>query len=108
MNVVIISKILIVRKKLQGTRGSDCRISRKRKGREVNERRVAEDRRDCYWLYVVTSCKSQACLQDPIKNPARFPWHEVKKVDHYYLSVDALTQPMQVHEQPSTSGAGDK
>jgi hypothetical protein len=69
-----------------------------------NERRVAEDRRDCYWLYVVTSCNSQACLQDPIKDPARFPWHEVKKVDHYYLSVDALTQPMQVREAPAPYG----
>ena len=38
-----------------------------------NERRVAEDRRDCYWLYVVTSCKSESILQEPIKNPARFP-----------------------------------
>ena len=66
-----------------------------------NERRVAEDRRDCYWLYVVTNCKSRASLQDPIKDPARFPWHEVKKVDHYYLSVDALTQPMQVRESSS-------
>ena len=62
------------------------------------DRRVAEDRRDCYWLYVVTSCKSGPCLQEPIKNPARFPWHEVKKVDHYYLPVDALTQPMQVRD----------
>ena len=69
-----------------------------------NERRVAEDRRDCYWLYVVTSCKSQACLQDPIKNPARFPWHEVKKVDHYYLSVDALMRPMQVREPDEPYG----
>jgi hypothetical protein len=69
-----------------------------------NERRVAEDRRDCYWLYVVTSCNSQACLQDPIKDPARFPWHEVKKVDHYYLSVDALTQPMQVREPSEPYG----
>jgi hypothetical protein len=68
------------------------------------ERRVAEDRRDCYWLYVVTSCNSEACLQDPIKDPARFPWHEVKKVDHYYLSVDALTQPMQVKESPAPYG----
>ncbi|OGP25994.1 MAG: hypothetical protein A2038_01370 [Deltaproteobacteria bacterium GWA2_57_13] len=72
-----------------------------------NERRVAQDRRDCYWLYVVTDCKSQPKLQDHIKDPARFPWHEaclprrfsvrrrqVKKVGHYYLSVDALTQPM--------------
>jgi hypothetical protein len=31
-----------------------------------------------------------------LESPGRFPWHEVKKVDHYYLSVDALTQPMQV------------
>lgn len=69
-----------------------------------NERRVAEDRRNCYWLYVVTSCKSEPCLQEPIKNPARFPWHEVRKVDHYYLSVDALTQPMRVRETDEPYG----
>ncbi|MGC8731617.1 MAG: helicase-related protein, partial [Halothiobacillaceae bacterium] len=61
-----------------------------------NERRVAEDRRDCYWLYVVTDCATEPKLQEPIKDPARFPWHEVTKVAHYCLSVDALTQPMQV------------
>ena len=72
-----------------------------------DECRVAEDRRDCYWLYVVTSCKSEAILQEPIKNPARFPWHEVKKVDHYSLSVDALTQPMQVRERTGPYGAGE-
>jgi len=65
-----------------------------------NERRIAEDRRDCYWLYVVTHCKSNPTLQEPIRDPARFPWHEVSKVSHYYLSVDALTQPMQVREVP--------
>lgn len=70
-----------------------------------NERRVAEDRRDYYWLYyVVTSCKSQPCLQEPINNPARFPWHEVKKVDHYYISVDALTQPTQVRAPEEAYG----
>jgi hypothetical protein len=63
-----------------------------------NERRVAEDRRDCYWLYVVTSCATQPELQEPIKDPARFDWHEVTKVAHYYLSVDALTKPMEVRE----------
>ncbi|HKZ00647.1 MAG TPA: hypothetical protein VJ180_00310 [Pyrinomonadaceae bacterium] len=59
----------------------------------------------------LTGFKSESNLEDPIKNPACFPWHEaclprrcavrrrqVKKVDHYYLSVDALTQPMQVKE----------
>ena len=71
------------------------------RGLSSDERRVAEDRRDCYWLYVVTSCNSKCQLQEPIKDPAHFPWHEVKKVEHYYLSVDALTQQMQVREDPS-------
>jgi hypothetical protein len=63
-----------------------------------NERRVAEDRRDCYWLYVVTHCSNTPQLQEPVKDPARFPWHEVTKVQHYWLEVDAMTQPMQVRE----------
>jgi len=52
-----------------------------------NKRRVTEDRpacraapgagrRDCYWLYVVTGCKSEPNLREPIKNPPRFPWRE--------------------------------
>jgi superfamily II DNA or RNA helicase len=69
-----------------------------------NERRVAEDRRDCYWLYVVTSCDTKPQLQEPIKDPARFEWHEVTKVAHYYLSVDAMTQPMQVREESPPYG----
>jgi hypothetical protein len=69
-----------------------------------NERRVAEDRRDCYWLYVVTSCGTKPQLQEPIKDPARFPWHEVTKVAHYYLSVDALTKPMQIREESPPYG----
>ena len=71
-----------------------------------NERRVAEDRRDCYWLYVVTNCASTPELQEPIKDPARFPWHEVTKVAHYYLSVDTLKQPLEIrradHEKVNT------
>ena len=63
-----------------------------------NERRVAEDRRDCYWLYVVTNCANAPELQEPIKDPARFPWREVRKVQHYWLNVNALKQPMEVRE----------
>ncbi len=37
-----------------------------------NERCVAEDRRDCYWLYVVTNCTVQPTLQEPVRDPARF------------------------------------
>jgi hypothetical protein len=69
-----------------------------------NERRVAEDRRDCYWLYVVTNCGTKPQLQEPIEDPARFDWHEVTKVAHYYLSVDALTKPMEVREEPLPYG----
>ena len=64
-----------------------------------NERRVAEDRRDCHWLYVVTNCAADPVLQEPLKDPARLAWHEVKKVAHYYLSVDALRQPMKVKDK---------
>ena len=67
-----------------------------------NERRVAEDRRECYWLYVVTNCSSDPELQNPIADPARFPWREFTKVEHYYLSVNALKQPMEVRD--STKG----
>ena len=63
-----------------------------------NERRVAEDRRDCYWLYVVTDCGGAPVLRDPIADPARLQWHEVRKVQHYYLSVDAMTRPTRVRE----------
>ena len=70
-----------------------------------NERRVAEDRRDCYWLYVVTNCRqSTPTLQEPIRDPARFPWHEVKKVQHYWLEVNAMTQPMVVREDRADYG----
>ena len=69
-----------------------------------NERRVAEDRRDCYWLYVVTNCSTTPTMQEPIKDPARFPWHEVTKVAHYWLEVNAMTKPMMVREDQSPYG----
>jgi hypothetical protein len=67
-------------------------------------------------------------LQEPIKDPARFPWHkaclpgkkpcrrrQVNKVQHYWLEVDALsacdaqagmTRPMEVWEDPRPYGKG--
>ena len=64
-----------------------------------NERRVAEDRPDCYWLYVVTDCATAPTLQEPVRDPARFPWREVMKVQHYWLSIDALRPPMEIRER---------
>ena len=69
-----------------------------------NERRVAEDRRDCYWLYVVTNCAAEPQLQEPIPDPASFPWHEVSKVQRYWLEVDAMTKPMRVSEEGASYG----
>jgi hypothetical protein len=69
-----------------------------------NERRVAEDRRDCYWLYVVTNCAGNPILQEPIKDPARFPWQEVTKVAHYWLEVNAMTRPIMVREKEPQYG----
>ncbi len=69
-----------------------------------NERRVAEDRRDCYWMYVVTNCVAEPQLQEPIQDPASFPWHEVSKVQHYRLEVSAMTRPMQVREERALYG----
>ena len=57
-----------------------------------NERRVAEDRPDCYWLYVVTGCANDPTLREPISDPARFPWHEVTKVQHYWMNVEAMAK----------------
>lgn len=47
-------------------------------------------------------------LLNSIKDPARFQWHEVKKVDHYYLSINAVTQPMQVREGEIPYGDREK
>ena len=58
-----------------------------------NERRVAGDRPDCFWLYVVTHCADAPELRGPIQDPARFPWHEVAKVQHYRLDVNAMILP---------------
>jgi superfamily II DNA or RNA helicase len=70
-----------------------------------NERRVAQDRRDCYWLYVVTHCDTAPRLQDPIRDPARLDWNEVTKVAHYYLSVNAMTKPMELREDRTPFGS---
>jgi len=69
-----------------------------------NERRVAEDRPDCFWLYVVTGCNETPRLEEPIRNPARLDWHEVQKVAHYYLSVEAMTGLRQIDGGESPVG----
>ena len=33
---------------------------------------------------------------EPIKDQAQFPWHEARKVDHYYLDVNSMTRPLRL------------
>ena len=55
-----------------------------------NERRVAEDRRDCYWLYIVTHCNTTPQLREPIRDPTRLEWVKVTKVAHYRIDTAKL------------------
>jgi len=55
----------------------------------LNEPRVAEDRRDCYWLYVVTNCHGEPRLQI-VRDPAALSWQEITKVQHYKLELSAI------------------
>lgn len=44
-------------------------------------------------------CDTEPRLEEPIKDPARFPWHEVRKIEHYRLDVNALAQPLEFKEE---------
>jgi len=55
-----------------------------------NEYRVAQDRRDCYWLYVVTDCRTEAPRLSAVKDPATYSWQPVQKVEHYVLPASRL------------------
>lgn len=49
-------------------------------------------------MFIANRCISDPALQEPIRDPARFPCHEVRKVQHYWLEVDAMTKPMALRE----------
>src|SRR5437870_1824375 len=56
-----------------------------------NEFRVAQDRRDCYWLYVVTGCKTDdGPKMNPRRDPAIYPWEPVQKIEHYSLPLSKV------------------
>jgi predicted GIY-YIG superfamily endonuclease len=73
-----------------------------------NERRVAEDRRDCYWLYVVTNCalpapQSGAARQAglPAPRPATFWVYAIKCEDgSFYIGhTDDIPRRFNEHRQ---------
>jgi hypothetical protein len=52
----------------------------------------------------VTHCDTLPKLQEPVNDPARYEWHEVSKVQHYWLEVNAMAQPKRVCEPSATYG----
>ena len=72
-----------------------------------NERRVAEDRPDCYWLYVVTGCADEPTLREPIRDPARFQWREVTKVQHYWMNIEAMSTPVFRELSPANGSSNE-
>jgi hypothetical protein len=61
-------------------------------GLTPNEKHTAEDRRDCYWLYAVSCCKlPEGPRLMAIKDPAQLQWVEIRKIDHYALSLKDLS-----------------
>jgi superfamily II DNA or RNA helicase len=57
-----------------------------------NEHRVAQDRPDCFWLYVVTKCKSEAPELKMRLNPAALDWTSISKVQHFTLNTRVLLE----------------
>jgi hypothetical protein len=55
-----------------------------------NEHRVAEDRRECYWLYVVTACATVDPELTMVKDPASHRWLSITKVEHYTIGLREL------------------
>ena len=64
---------------------------------------VRVEKIEVFLRFIVTHCASEPQLQEPIKDLVRFPWHEVTQVAHYYLSVDAIKQPVEIREGQKTS-----
>jgi len=52
--------------------------------------------------------RSLAPPNGSIKDPALLEWHKVKKVDHYYLSIDAVASQMEVREREGPYGQGEE
>ena len=52
-----------------------------------------------YRLYVVSHSDTEPKLEDSIKAPAGIAWHEVIEVQHCWLEVGAMAQPMRVEQE---------
>ena len=57
-----------------------------------NEHRVAQDRPDCFWLYVVARCRTDTPELKMRLDPASLDWSSISKIQHYTLSTRVLFQ----------------
>lgn len=55
----------------------------------ANEYKTAQRLGEDYWLYVVFNCASQPQVTT-IRNPARFDWEPLSKIDCYRIGTEAI------------------
>lgn len=48
---------------------------------------------------IVTDCGTDSPRLETVNDPTKLEWNEIKKVDHYTLSVSAATRPMLIREE---------
>jgi len=79
--------------------GSTGCIASSREGARRSRSRICANGSGRYRLYVVSHSDTEPKLEDSIKAPAGIAWHEVIEVQHYWLEVDAMAQPMRVEQE---------
>lgn len=57
-------------------------------------------------VYIVTNCVAGPTLQKSIHDVVRFPWREVRKVQHYWMEADNMTRPIET--KPSSPSHGEE
>ena len=71
-----------------------------------NEKRVAEDRRGCYWLYVMANCATAPVWYGQRKALATIDRREVASVALYCVTKAVLKRPEDFGEGPQAPFAG--
>jgi hypothetical protein len=69
-------------------------------------RRVAEDRRDCDRMYVVTKCATTPVLYGNRNGSRTIYWHEVTSLANEYVTVDGEKRPMGFSERSQAPFTG--
>jgi len=59
----------------------------------ANEFKTAERLKQDYWLYIVFHCATPNPTLNILRDPARFPWQPIVKIEHYRLKMEDQRAP---------------